>query len=64
MACRQPSCSSSRARWETGERDLIEKHFGDVCQFYTLGEGFTWETQDRAQRISPPPKKPGKKPRS
>ena len=31
---------------------LIEKHFGDVCQFYTLGEGFTWETQDRARDVA------------
>ncbi len=33
----------------TGERDLVEKHFGDLCQFYTMGEGFTWETQDKAR---------------
>ncbi|OJF91923.1 cob(I)yrinic acid a,c-diamide adenosyltransferase [Pararhizobium antarcticum] len=38
--------------WETGERNLIEKHFADVCQFYTLGEGFTWETQDRSRDIA------------
>ncbi|WP_112310151.1 cob(I)yrinic acid a,c-diamide adenosyltransferase [Pseudogemmobacter bohemicus] len=30
----------------TGERDLILKNFGGLCQFYTMGEGFTWETQD------------------
>ncbi len=41
-----------KGAWETGERDLIEKHFGDVCQFYTLGEGFTWETQDRSRDIA------------
>ncbi|MEK1925303.1 MAG: cob(I)yrinic acid a,c-diamide adenosyltransferase [Rhizobium giardinii] len=41
-----------KGAWETGERDLIEKHFGDLCQFYTLGEGFTWETQDRARDIA------------
>ncbi|TCL73883.1 cob(I)yrinic acid a,c-diamide adenosyltransferase [Rhizobium sp. BK251] len=39
------------AMW-TGERDLIEKHFSDVCQFHTMGEGFTWETQDRARDIA------------
>lgn len=39
------------AMW-TGERDLIEKHFSDVCQFYTMGEGFTWETQDRARDVA------------
>ncbi|MCV9960845.1 cob(I)yrinic acid a,c-diamide adenosyltransferase [Pararhizobium sp. BT-229] len=41
-----------KGAWETGERDLIEKHFGDLCQFYTLGEGFTWETQDRSRDIA------------
>ena len=30
----------------TGERDLILKNFGGLCQFHTMGEGFTWETQD------------------
>jgi len=39
------------AMW-TGERDLIEKHFSDLCQFHTLGEGFTWETQDRARDVA------------
>ncbi len=33
----------------TGERDLVEKHFSELCQFYTMGEGFTWETQDKAR---------------
>jgi cob(I)alamin adenosyltransferase len=31
----------------TGERDLILAKFTDICEFYTMGEGFTWETQDR-----------------
>ena len=33
----------------TGERDLILERFSDVCQFHTMGEGFTWETQDRTR---------------
>lgn len=33
----------------TGERDLIEERFGDICAFHTMGEGFTWETQDKAR---------------
>ena len=37
---------------ETGERNLIEKHFGELCQFHTLGEGFTWETQDRSRDVA------------
>ena len=36
----------------TGERDLILRHFGDICRFHTMGEGFTWETQDRARDIA------------
>ena len=36
----------------TGERDLILKHFSDICQFHTMGEGFTWETQDRARDVA------------
>ena len=39
------------AMW-TGERDLIETHFSDICQFHTMGEGFTWETQDRARDVA------------
>ncbi|RYH11642.1 cob(I)yrinic acid a,c-diamide adenosyltransferase [Tropicimonas sp. IMCC6043] len=36
---------------ETGERTLIQEHFADACPFYAMGEGFTWETQDRARDI-------------
>lgn len=33
----------------TGERDLILSRFSDVCEFHTMGEGFTWETQDKTR---------------
>lgn len=33
----------------SGERDLITARFGDLCAFHTMGEGFTWETQDLAR---------------
>ena len=36
----------------TGERDLITAHFSDRCQFHTMGEGFTWETQDKERDIA------------
>jgi cob(I)alamin adenosyltransferase len=36
----------------TGERDLILEKFSDVCAFHTMGEGFTWETQDKARDIA------------
>ncbi|MSU90461.1 cob(I)yrinic acid a,c-diamide adenosyltransferase [Rhodobacteraceae bacterium 2CG4] len=35
----------------TGERDLILSRFSDACQFHTMGEGFTWETQDKSRDI-------------
>ncbi|KGJ15186.1 cob(I)yrinic acid a,c-diamide adenosyltransferase [Paracoccus sanguinis] len=33
----------------TGERELLVGRFGDLCQFHTMGEGFTWETQNLAR---------------
>lgn len=33
----------------TGERDMILERFSDLCEFHTMGEGFTWETQDKAR---------------
>ena len=35
----------------TGERDMILAKFSDICAFHTMGEGFTWETQDRDRDI-------------
>jgi cob(I)alamin adenosyltransferase len=36
----------------TGERDLITANFSDICAFHTMGEGFTWETQDKERDIA------------
>ena len=33
----------------TGERDLILAKFNDICEFHTMGEGFTWETQNKSR---------------
>jgi cob(I)alamin adenosyltransferase len=41
-----------KGTWDTGERRLLTGHFGELCQFYAMGEGFTWETQDRARDIA------------
>ncbi|MCB2116459.1 MAG: cob(I)yrinic acid a,c-diamide adenosyltransferase [Rhodobacteraceae bacterium] len=41
-----------KGAWDTGERRLIEAHFGDLCQFFAMGEGFTWETQDKERDIA------------
>ena len=35
----------------TGERDMILGKFSDTCSFHTMGEGFTWETQDRDRDV-------------
>jgi len=40
-----------KGAWETGERRAIER-FGDQVSWHTLGEGFTWETQDRARDVA------------
>ncbi len=37
--------------WETGERKVLE-HFPDLCVMKAMGEGFTWDTQDRARDIA------------
>jgi len=41
-----------KGAWDTGERRLLTEHFGDLCQFHAMGEGFTWETQDRTRDIA------------
>ncbi|PKP75756.1 MAG: cob(I)yrinic acid a,c-diamide adenosyltransferase [Alphaproteobacteria bacterium HGW-Alphaproteobacteria-6] len=41
-----------KGAWSTGERTLIEGHFGELCQFHAMGEGFTWETQDKTRDIA------------
>lgn len=41
-----------KGAWDTGERRLISTHFSDLCQFHAMGEGFTWETQDKARDIA------------
>lgn len=37
---------------DTGERNLIAGNFGHLCAFHTMGEGFTWETQDKERDIA------------
>ena len=39
-----------KGKWQTGERTVLEK-FPDQVTIRTMGEGFTWETQDRARDI-------------
>ncbi|MTH62939.1 cob(I)yrinic acid a,c-diamide adenosyltransferase [Paracoccus shanxieyensis] len=41
-----------KGAWDTGERRLLTTHFGGLCQFHAMGEGFTWDTQDRQRDIA------------
>ena len=36
--------------WETGERVVLDK-FPELCVIKAMGEGFSWETQDRRRDI-------------
>ncbi len=40
-----------KGAWETGERDVLDK-FPDQIEIAVMGEGFTWETQDRSRDIA------------
>ena len=39
-----------KGAWQSGERAAVER-FGDQVDWHTLGEGFTWETQDRQRDV-------------
>ena len=40
-----------KGAWTTGERAAFER-FGPMVEWHTMGEGFTWETQDRARDVA------------
>ncbi len=40
-----------KGAWHTAERDALLR-FGDQVAWHTMGEGFTWETQDLARDIA------------
>jgi cob(I)alamin adenosyltransferase len=39
-----------KGAWETGERTVLMR-FPDLVEWHTMGEGFTWETQDRERDV-------------
>lgn len=39
-----------KGNWKTGEKEFFKK-FPDLLRFEVMGEGFTWETQDRERDI-------------
>ena len=40
-----------KGKWETGERSLLER-FPEQVTIKSMGEGFSWETQDRARDMA------------
>jgi cob(I)alamin adenosyltransferase len=40
-----------KGAWHSAERDALEK-FGDQVSWHSMGEGFTWETQDLKRDIA------------
>ena len=40
-----------KGAWHSGEKDAFAA-FGDKVVWHTMGEGFTWETQDRARDVA------------
>jgi cob(I)alamin adenosyltransferase len=40
-----------KGAWSTGERTILEK-FPELVTIKAMGEGFTWETQDRERDIA------------
>ena len=40
-----------KGAWSTGERTALQR-FDDLVEWHTMGEGFTWDTQDRARDVA------------
>jgi cob(I)alamin adenosyltransferase len=40
-----------KGAWHSAERDALA-HFGDQVVWHSMGEGFTWETQDLARDVA------------
>lgn len=40
-----------KGAWETGEKRALTR-FDDLIEWHTMGEGFTWETQDKARDVA------------
>ena len=40
-----------KGAWSTGERAVLER-FSDLVTWHSMGEGFTWETQDRDRDVA------------
>lgn len=40
-----------KGAWDTGEKHALAR-FDDLVSWHTMGEGFTWETQDRSRDVA------------
>ena len=40
-----------KGAWQTGEQEALSR-FGDLVVWHSMGEGFTWETQDLARDVA------------
>jgi cob(I)alamin adenosyltransferase len=41
-----------KGAWSTGEREAMQRVGAGLLSWHTMGEGFTWETQDRARDVA------------
>jgi cob(I)alamin adenosyltransferase len=41
-----------KGKWQTGEKHFFRDDYPELLTFEVMGEGFTWDTQDRARDIA------------
>ncbi len=49
--CASASCQFIKGKWQTGEKHFFRR-FPDLVTFEVMGEGFTWDVQDRQRDIA------------
>ena len=41
-----------KGSWDTGEGRVLRERFQDLVTYHVMGDGFTWDTQDRSQDMA------------
>lgn len=41
-----------KGSWDTGEGRVLRERFHDLVTYHVMGDGFTWDTQDRSQDMA------------
>ena len=41
-----------KGTWDTGEGHVLRDRFHDLVTYHVMGDGFTWDTQDRSQDMA------------